>query len=79
MQEIQKSLYDKKHDIKNELGHKVFMIAGGNWKLNDKDEINSYVMHLDTINSSFPSRALKKKKQNTIAYHNVQEAIAVKV
>jgi hypothetical protein len=40
-------------DVKYYLRHKVRLVAGGNWTLNDKDDIDSGVVRMDTVRIGF--------------------------
>jgi hypothetical protein len=40
-------------DIKYYLGHKARLVAGGNWSVNDKEDIYSGVFCIDTVRISF--------------------------
>jgi hypothetical protein len=40
-------------DIKYDLRHKSRLVAGGNWTVNDKEDINSGVVRMDTVRIGF--------------------------
>jgi hypothetical protein len=40
-------------DIKYNLIHKAILVAGGNWTVNDKDNIYSGVVRMDTVRIGF--------------------------
>jgi hypothetical protein len=40
-------------DIKYDLRHKARLVAGGNWTVNDKEDIYSGVVRMDTVRIGF--------------------------
>jgi hypothetical protein len=40
-------------DVKYDLKHKARLVAGGNWKVNEKEDIYLGVSHMDTIRIGF--------------------------
>jgi hypothetical protein len=40
-------------DVKYDLRHKTRLVAGGNWTVNDKEDIYSGVVHMDTVRIGF--------------------------
>jgi hypothetical protein len=40
-------------DVKYDLRHKTRLVAGGNWTINDKEDIYSGVVHMDTVRIGF--------------------------
>jgi hypothetical protein len=40
-------------DVKYDLGHKARLVSGGNWTVNDKENIYSGVVHMDTVSIGF--------------------------
>jgi hypothetical protein len=40
-------------DVKYDLIHKSRLVAGGNWTVNDKDDIYSGVVRIDTVRIGF--------------------------
>jgi hypothetical protein len=40
-------------DIKYDLRHKSRLVAGGNWTVNDKEDIYSGVVRMDTVRIGF--------------------------
>jgi hypothetical protein len=40
-------------DIKYDLRHKVRLVAGGSWTVNDKEDIYSGVVRMDTVRIGF--------------------------
>jgi hypothetical protein len=51
--EYQKIPYHIVFDIKYDLRHKARLVAGGSWKVNDKEDIYSGVVRMDTIRIGF--------------------------
>jgi hypothetical protein len=49
----QKIPYHMDFDIKNDLRHKARLVAGGNWIVNDKEDIYSGVVCMDTVRIGF--------------------------
>jgi hypothetical protein len=45
----QKIPYRMVFDVKDDLRHKARLVAGGNWTLNDKEDIYSGVVRMDTV------------------------------
>jgi hypothetical protein len=40
-------------DVKYDLGHKIRLVAGGNWTVNEKEDIYSGVVRMDTVRLGF--------------------------
>jgi hypothetical protein len=40
-------------DVKYDLRHKAWLVAGGNWTVNDKEDIYSGVVRMDTVRIGF--------------------------
>jgi hypothetical protein len=40
-------------DVKYDLRHKSRLVAGGNWTVNDKEDIYSGVVRMDTVSIGF--------------------------
>jgi hypothetical protein len=40
-------------DVKNDLRHKARLVAGGNWTVNDKADIYSGIVRMDTVRIGF--------------------------
>jgi hypothetical protein len=40
-------------DVKYDLRHKARLVAGGNWTVNDKEDIYSGVLRIDTVRIGF--------------------------
>jgi hypothetical protein len=40
-------------DVKYDLRHKARLVAGGNWTVNDKEDIYSGVVRIDTLRIGF--------------------------
>jgi hypothetical protein len=40
-------------DVKYDLIHKARLVAGGNWTVNDKEDICSEVVRMDTVRIGF--------------------------
>jgi hypothetical protein len=40
-------------DVKNDLRHKAKLVAGGNWTVNDKEDIYSGVVRMYTVRIGF--------------------------
>jgi hypothetical protein len=40
-------------DVKYDLRHKARLVAGGNWTVNDKEDIYSEVVRMDTVRIGF--------------------------
>jgi hypothetical protein len=40
-------------DIKYDLRHKTRLVAGGNWTVNDNDNIYSGIVHMDKVRIGF--------------------------
>jgi hypothetical protein len=40
-------------DIKYDLRHKARLVAGGNWSLNDKEDIYSGILRMNTVRIGF--------------------------
>jgi hypothetical protein len=40
-------------DIKYDLSHKARLVSGGNWTVNDKEDIYSGVVRMDTVRIGF--------------------------
>jgi Reverse transcriptase (RNA-dependent DNA polymerase) len=51
--EYQKIPYPIVFDVKYDLRHKARLVAGGNWTVNDKEDIYSGVVRMDTIRIGF--------------------------
>jgi Reverse transcriptase (RNA-dependent DNA polymerase) len=51
--EYQKIPYHIVFDVKYDLRHKARLVAGGNWTVNDKEDIYSGVVRMDTIRIGF--------------------------
>jgi hypothetical protein len=49
----QKIPYHMVFDVKCDLRHKARLVAGGNWTLNDKEDIYSGVVRMDTVRIGF--------------------------
>jgi hypothetical protein len=49
----QKIPYHIVFDVKYDLRHKVRLVAGGNWTVNDKEDIYSGVVRMDTVRIGF--------------------------
>jgi hypothetical protein len=49
----QKIPYHMVFDVKYDLRHKARLVAGGNWTVNDKDDIYSGVVCMDTVRIGF--------------------------
>jgi hypothetical protein len=49
----QKIPYHMVFDVKYDLRHKARLVAGGNWTLNDKEDIDSGVVCMDTVRIGF--------------------------
>jgi hypothetical protein len=49
----QKIPYHMVVDVKYDLRHKARLVAGGNWTLNDKKDIYSGVVRMDTVRIGF--------------------------
>jgi hypothetical protein len=47
--DYQKIRYHMVYDVKYDLRHKTRLIAGGNWTVNDKEDIYSGVVRIDTV------------------------------
>jgi hypothetical protein len=41
------------YDVKYDLRHKARLVAGGNWTVNDKEDIYSEVVRMDTVRIGF--------------------------
>jgi hypothetical protein len=40
-------------DVKYDLRHKARLVSGGNWSVNDKEDIYSGVVRMDTVRIGF--------------------------
>jgi hypothetical protein len=49
----QKIPYHMVFDVKYDLRHKARLVAGGNWTVNDKEDIYSGVVRMDTVRIGF--------------------------
>ena len=49
----QKIPYHIVFDVKYDLRHKARLVAGGNWTVNNKDDIYSGVVRMDTVRIGF--------------------------
>jgi hypothetical protein len=49
----QKFPYHMVFDVKYDLRHKARIVAGGNWTVDDKEDIYSGVVRLDTVRIEF--------------------------
>jgi hypothetical protein len=49
----QKIPYQIVFDVKYDLRHKARLVAGGNWTVNDKEDIYPRVVRMDTIRIGF--------------------------
>jgi hypothetical protein len=49
----QKIPYNMVFDVKYDLRHKARLVAGGNWTVNDKEDIYSGVIKMDTVRIGF--------------------------
>jgi hypothetical protein len=49
----QKIPYHMVFDVKYDLRHKARLVAGGNWTVNDKGDIYSGVVRMDTVRIGF--------------------------
>jgi hypothetical protein len=49
----QKILYHMVFDVKYDLRQKAKLVAGGNWTVNDKEDIYSGVVCMDTVRIGF--------------------------
>jgi hypothetical protein len=49
----QKIPYHMVFDVKYDLRHKAKLVAGGNWTLNDKEDIYSGVVRMDSVRIGF--------------------------
>jgi hypothetical protein len=54
----QKIPYNMVFDVKYDLRHKARLVAGGNWTVNDKEDIYSGVVRMDTVRIGFLRRAV---------------------
>jgi hypothetical protein len=54
----QKIPYHMLFDVKYDLRHKVRLVVGGNWTVNDKEDTYSGVFRLDTVRIGFFSGEL---------------------
>jgi hypothetical protein len=60
----QKIPYHMVFDVKYDLRHKEKLVAGGNWTLNDKEDIYSGVVRMDTVRIGF-------SKETSMDFHVV--------
>jgi hypothetical protein len=51
--DYQKIPYQMVFDVKYDLRHKARLVAGGNWTVNDKEDIYSGVVRMDTVRIGF--------------------------
>jgi hypothetical protein len=49
----QKIPYHMAFDFKYDMRHKARLVSGGNWIVNDKEDINSGVVRMDTVRIEF--------------------------
>jgi hypothetical protein len=49
----QKIPYYMVFDVKYDLRYKAILVAGGNWTVNDKEDIHSGVVRMDTVRTGF--------------------------
>jgi hypothetical protein len=49
----QKIPYHMVFDVKYDLRHKARLVAGGNWTVNDREDIHSGVVRMDTVRIGF--------------------------
>jgi hypothetical protein len=49
----QKITYNMAFDVKYELRHNARLVSGGDWTVNDKEDIYSRVVRMDTVRIGF--------------------------